>query len=279
MSAEPESQRADPVWRLAAGIAIVITAAAVFGFVVLPLAQPDAATIGPLTAICRAIGLRPVASTTALSVESTAPPTVSHVAWTKSTLAMISAGDPQKGREVAQQCTPCHGEHGIVAETQAPDLAPAVIPNLAQMNRAALFKELSDYRSGSRKSDIMAPIAQLLSDRDVIDVIAYFAAPSANEVGSFIDWSSPNGSIADLAGRGLPDRRIPPCASCHAMGSGGPIGTPALAGQRGAYLEQQLKFFRTGERSNDIYGSMREIADRLTDTEIAAAAKYYAAMQ
>jgi cytochrome c553 len=278
MSAEPESQRADPVWRLAAGIVIAIIVAALFGFVVLPLTQPDGATIGPLTAICRAIGLRPVASSTARSVESKAPPTVSQVAWTKSALAMIVAGDPQKGREVAEQCTACHGEHGIVA-AQAPDLAAAVIPNLAQLNRAALFKELSDYRSGSRKSDIMAPLAQSLSDRDVIDVIAYFAAPSANEGGSLIDWSTPNGSIADLVERGLPGRRIPPCASCHAMGSGGPIGTPELAGQRAAYLEQQLKLFKTGERGNDIYGSMREIADRLTDTEIIAAAKYYAAMQ
>jgi cytochrome c553 len=278
MSAEPESQRADPVWRLAAGIAIVITAAALFGFVVLPLAQPDVATIGTLTAICRAIGLRPVASTTARPVESKAP-TVSQVAWTKSTLEMIVTGDPQKGREVAQQCTPCHGEHGIVAETQAPALGPAVIPNLSQLNRAALFKELSDYRSGSRKSDIMGPLAQSLSDRDVIDVIAYFAAPSANEGGSLIDWSTPNGSTADLVERGLPGRRIPPCASCHAMGSGGPIGTPALVGQRAAYLEQQLKLFKTGERGNDIYGSMRVIADRLTDAEIIAAANYYAAIQ
>jgi cytochrome c553 len=180
---------------------------------------------------------------------------------------------------VAEQCTTCHGEHGIVAETQAPDLTPAVIPNLAQLNRAALFKELSDYRSGSRKSDIMAPLAQSLSDRDVIDVIAYFAAPATSERGSLIDWSTPNGSIADLAERGLPGRHIPPCASCHNMGSGGPIGTPALVGQREAYLEQQLKLFKTGERGNDIYGSMREIADRLTDAEIVAAAKYYAAMQ
>jgi cytochrome c len=101
-----------------------------------PLAQPAVATIGPLTAICRAIGLRPVASTTARQVESKAP-TVSQVAWTKSTLEMIVADDPQKGRKVAQQCTPCHGEHGIVAETQAPALGPAVIPNLAQLNRAA----------------------------------------------------------------------------------------------------------------------------------------------
>jgi cytochrome c553 len=279
MSAETEPHGVDPIWRLAAGIAIMITAAAVLGFVVLPLAQPDVATIGPLTAICRAIGLRPVSSTTARPVGLSAPPTVSQVVWTKSTLATIVAGDPQKGREIAQQCTPCHGEHGIVAENQAPDLGLAVIPNLVQLNRAALFKELSDYRSGSRKSDIMAPLAQTLSDRDVIDVIAYFAAPSANERSSVVDWSMPNGSIADLVERGLPGRRIPPCASCHTTGSGGPVGTPALAGQRAKYLEQELKLFKTGERGNDIYGSMREIADRLTDAEIVAAAKYYAAMQ
>jgi cytochrome c553 len=279
MSAEPESRGVDPVRRLAAGITMVITAAALFGFIVLPLAQPDVATIGPLTAICRAVGLRPVTSTTALPAESRAPPTVSQVAWNKSTVATIFAGDRQKGREVAQQCTACHGEHGIVAETQAPDLGPAGIPNLAQLNRAALFKELSDYRSGSRRSDIMAPIAQSLSDRDVIDVIAYFAAPSASEVGSLIDWSTPNGGIGALVEQGLPGRRIPPCASCHGMGLGGPIGTPALAGQRAAYLEQELKLFKTGERGNDIYGAMREIAERLTDAEIVAAAKYYAAMQ
>jgi cytochrome c553 len=62
------------------------------------------------------------------------------------------------------------------------------------------------------------------------------------------------------------------------MGSGGPIGTPALVGQRAAYLEQH-RLFKTGERGNDIYGSMRVIADRLTDAEIIAAANYYAAMQ
>jgi cytochrome c553 len=257
------------------GIAIVIAAAALFGFVVMPLAQPNLSSIGPLTAICRAVGL----PTAARPVELQAPPTVSQVAWTTSTLAAIAGGDPQKGRNVAQQCTPCHGEHGIVPEAQAPDVAPAVIPNLAQLDRAASFKQMSDYRSGSRKSEIMAPLAQALSDRDMVDVIAYFAAPSGNKAGLLVNFSTPEESIADLVDRGSSGRGIPACDSCHALGAGGPIDAPVLAGQRAAYLEQQLKFFRSGERGNDIYGPMREITGKLTDMEIAGIAKYYAAMR
>ena len=156
-------------------------------------------------------------------------------------------------------------------------VSPAIIPDIAQLNRAAIFKQLSDYRTGSRKSDIMAPVAESLNDRDMVDVIAYFAAPASSQ-GSLSGWSPSKGSIADLVERGVSNRGLPACASCHAMGAGGPIGAPALEGQRATYLEQQLKFFRTGERSNDIFGAMREIANKLTDTEIASVAKYYAAM-
>src|SRR5258708_17662266 len=132
--------------------------AAWLGLVFLPLAQPNVGTMGPLTAICRAIGLRAEAPTAAHRLELQAPPTVSRVAWTKSTLATIAGGDPRKGQDVAQQCTPCHGEHGIIAEAGAPDVTPAVIPDLAHLNRAALFKQLFDYGSGSRKSDIIGPV-------------------------------------------------------------------------------------------------------------------------
>jgi cytochrome c553 len=230
-------------------------------------------------AICRAIGLRPEAQTAARRPELQAPPTVSQVAWTNGTLAAIANGDPRKGQIVAQQCAPCHGEHGIVAEGQAPDLAPAVIPNLAYLSGAASFKQLSDYRSGSRKSDIMSPLTQSLTDHEMVDVVAYFVAPAANERASLVDWSQPESSIAALVVRGDPGRGIAACASCHALGAGGPIGTPLLTGQRAAYLAQQLKLFKTRERGNDIYGPMREIAGKLTDTEINSLSEYYAAMR
>jgi cytochrome c553 len=281
MSPLSEPEGIDRVSRvvIAVGIAIAIvtTAAALFGFIILPLAEPNVATTDRLIAICRAVGLPYAAPAARRQLGLQAPPTVSHVAWTTSALATIANGDPKNGLIVAQQCILCHGEHGIVDEAQAPDVAPAIIPDIAQLNRAAIFKQLSDYRTGSRKSDIMAPIAESLNDRDMVDVIAYFAAPASSQ-GSLSGWSPSKGSIADLVERGVSNRGLPACASCHAMGAGGPIGAPALEGQRAAYLEQQLKFFRTGERSNDIFGAMREIANKLTDTEIASVAKYYAAM-
>jgi cytochrome c553 len=278
MSAQSAPQDSDRAWRLKAGIvlALVTTAAALFGFVILPLAQPDEAAIGPLTAICRAIGLRPEASRPARGLELQAPPTVSQVTWTTSTLALVASGDPQRGRDVAQQCAPCHGEHGTITDVQAPDVAPAVIPNLAHLGRAASFKQLSDYRSGSRKSELMGTLAQSLSDREAVDVGAYFDS-SGNASAARFDRSPPEGQIAALVERGDPGRGIPGCGSCHAPGAGGSLGTPVLAGQRDAYLVQQLKYFRTGERVNDIYSQMREIARKLTDVEIARIASYYAA--
>src|SRR5258708_13064391 len=124
--------------------------AAWLGLVFLPLAQPNVGTMGPLTAICRAIGLRAEAPTAARRPEPQAPPTVSRVAWTKSTLATIAGGDPQRGRDTAQQCTPCHGEHGVVAEAGAPDVPPAVIPDLAHFNRPPSFNHLSPYPTAPR---------------------------------------------------------------------------------------------------------------------------------
>jgi cytochrome c553 len=61
--------------------------------------------------------------------------------------------------------------------------------------------------------------------------------------------------------------------------AGGPLGAPILAGQRAAYLAQQLTFFKTGERSNDIDSQMRDIAGKLTDMEIENVAGYYATMR
>jgi cytochrome c553 len=76
---------------------------------------------------------------------------------------------------------------------------------------------------------------------------------------------------------GDPARNIPPCASCHRPGSGGPIETPILAEQVQAYLALQLKMYASGERRNDVYGRMRFIAERLTGAEINGLAAYYRA--
>jgi cytochrome c553 len=84
-------------------------------------------------------------------------------------------------------------------------------------------------------------------------------------------------AIVQLVELGDPRRNIPPCASCHRAGAGGPIETPVLAEQRDGYLIQQLKLYASGDRRNDVYGRMRLIASRLTEDEITGLARYYRA--
>lgn len=66
------------------------------------------------------------------------------------------------------------------------------------------------------------------------------------------------------------------CGACH-----GPVGIssnpqwPNLAGQKGAYLANQLKAFRSGERKNVLMGQM---AAQLSDDDIANIAAYYSGL-
>jgi cytochrome c553 len=72
------------------------------------------------------------------------------------------------------------------------------------------------------------------------------------------------------------NKRIPACAACHSpSGSGnGPAAYPAVAGQNYEYLVNQLENFKNAKRTNDPAGMMRDIAERMSDTEIDAVATY-----
>ena len=63
--------------------------------------------------------------------------------------------------------------------------------------------------------------------------------------------------------------------SCHANGVGGPIETPALAGQNREYMAAQLNAYANGTRKNDVYGRMRNISRQLTPEEREQLARYF----
>ena len=247
-------------------VLFVIGLSGLFGFVVLPLARQHE-DVGPLGAIERALGL-PVTLPPSAQPELVAEAPASKLAWGVETLALIDAGDPERGRIVAEPCAACHGQTGISEVPQN--------PNLAAQDRAALFKQLYDFRAGSRVNEIMSPFAQPLSDTEIADVAAYFAAQSGPPPPSAF-WP-PRGPVADLVERGDPARSLPACTTCHGAGegAGAPLGTPILAGQHPEYVATQLRLFASGQRASDIYGRMRVIAAKLTEPEIDAIAKYYA---
>ena len=78
------------------------------------------------------------------------------------------AGDAKAGRQKALQCQTCHGLDGLAKVPLA--------PNLAGQPEDYLIKALNDYKTGERKNEMMSVVVQQLSDQDVADLSAYYAA-------------------------------------------------------------------------------------------------------
>jgi len=273
MSASPTSElqtldRSWRFWAILAVIAILLTGI-VLGVFVIPIVQGRAAGLDAFTAICRALGILP-GSPAVLQPSDVTPPTpVSQVTWTPEVLQILARADPERGRaKVLEVCAGCHGEQGV---SVAPDF-----PHLNGQSGAAIYKQLHDYRTGSRTNPLMTDIAKALDESVIADVAAYYAGqPKRNPNPATLGESPP--AIVQLVELGAPDRHIPPCAACHRPGSGGPIETPILTEQGRDYVALELKMYASGERRNDVYGRMRTIAARLTPAEIDGLASYYAA--
>lgn len=261
----------DRPWRTWASVAVlvVLLSGVLLGVLIIPVVQGRGAGIDAYTAICRALGILPGSPALPQIVDRTPPTPVSQVVWTPAVLQILAEAKPERGRAKAQEvCVACHGEQGVSAVAE--------YPNLAGQSGAAIYKQLIDYRTGSRTNQLMTDIAKALDETTLADVAAYYAAQPKRNADPATLAESPE-AIVRLVELGDPNRNIPPCASCHRPGSGGPIETPILSEQGRDYLALQLRMYASGERRNDVYGRMRTIAAKLTPAEINGLATYYRA--
>jgi cytochrome c553 len=79
-----------------------------------------------------------------------------------------AAADVKAGRAKAVMCQACHGLDGM---SKVPDA-----PNIAGQNPAYLVTQLRAFKSGARKNEAMTVVASTLSDQEMEDLAAYFAA-------------------------------------------------------------------------------------------------------
>lgn len=189
----------------------------------------------------------------------------SQVAWTADQVNFVKAGNPQKGQELAQACTACHGEKGISTS--------AAFPSLAGQLPTYLYKQLQDYADGSRENAMMSGLAKSLSKQDIADLAAWFGsqAPAFQSQTAMV-----YAKAESLVKNGSNERVLPPCEVCHGgNGRGQVIDIPALSGQSGDYISATLKHFKEGSRHNDIYSRMRQIAQSLSEDEINELGYYY----
>ncbi len=193
----------------------------------------------------------------------------------------FALGNVAEGKAKAITCIGCHGVGGN-------SVVPA-FPKLAGQNEDYLLKQLQDFKSGARVDAIMLSIVAPLSDADMANLAAYYAAQKTT-----IGTTKEGANIAlgqSIYRGGKKASNVTACIACHGpQGKGIPsAGFPALASQHASYIVKQLKDFRqdsinmqTGDtkpsRANDFEGVMINFTKSLTNAEIDAVAQYIAGL-
>jgi len=83
-------------------------------------------------------------------------------------LSAPALADTDAGKRKSQACVACHGPDG---NSPVPDF-----PRIAGQHYDYLVKALKDYKSGARKSPIMAPLVANLTQRDIEDLAEYYSS-------------------------------------------------------------------------------------------------------
>ena len=160
-------------------------------------------------------------------------------------------------------CAACHGADGNSAITLNPKLAGQQIDYL--------YKQLRNFKDGSRANAVMGSMVANLTSEDMRALATYYAAQAPKLAKAKTNGA---GSLGEKIYRGgIAATKTPACAACHgANGEGIPKHFPRLSAQHADYTLQQLKIFRTGGRANA--PMMQAIAAKMTEAEMQAVADY-----
>jgi cytochrome c553 len=183
--------------------------------------------------------------------------------------------DLQKGASIAGQV--CVGCHAVDGNSTVPDF-----PILAGQHAAYLSKQLHNFqvkptaKKAERDNAIMAGFAAALSEDDIRNVSAFYAAQAIKP--SYAQKKDVLTLGQTIYRAGVPARGIPACVGCHAPnGVGIPAQYPRLSGQYAQYTKAQLAAFKSGARNNS--AQMTKISAQLTDQEMEALAEYIAGLR
>jgi cytochrome c553 len=169
------------------------------------------------------------------------------------------AADAAAGKALAEGCAPCHGADGV---SKTP-----LTPSLAAQSDEFVQWQLVYFRSGVRKSEVMNPIAEALSNDDVRNLGAYYASLPPPPPSVVPDALAQTGEQLALAHR---------CKSCHNDDYNGFRAAARLSGQREDVLLKALRDYKSGARISSGVASMSDVTYELSDADMQALAHYMA---
>ncbi|WP_367155285.1 cytochrome c [Methylomonas sp. HYX-M1] len=200
----------------------------------------------------------------------------------------FAAAQSKAGKEKAATCAGCHGEDG---NSPMPSF-----PKLAGQHQGYLLKQLQAFKSGTRLSPMMAPLATGLDDKSMAEIASYYSEqkiaansapvlpvdddddskPAKTEAQKQAELEDLITQGKDLYRNGNIAREVSACVACHGPYAEGnkPASFPALHSQHAEYLIKTLTDFKTGARSNNRENMMHMIATKMTNEDIKAVAYY-----
>ena len=178
-------------------------------------------------------------------------------------------GDAKMGAKKNAMCIGCHGIVGYQASF--PEVHK--VPKISGQGAKYISSALNAYKKGERKHPTMRGIASALSDQDIADLSAFYAASGTVEGAAALAAApTASGDAAALMAKGN-------CVSCHGASFSAPIDPsyPRIAGQHSDYLFVALKSYKTDAgnaqvgRSNAIMGG---VAKQFSNAELKQIAAY-----
>src|SRR5581483_5586296 len=179
--------------------------------------------------------------------------------------AAPAAAESDAVKEKVKTCAACHGEAGISRLENT--------PSLAGQPDQFLQWQLVYFRAGTRKHEEMIKIAAELSDADLRNLGAYFAALPPPKAAAADD---PQPAMTE---RGAKVAALKNCASCHRDDYAGQQAIARLAGQREDYLLKSLRDYKSGARAGGGVAAMPSTVYGLSDDDLKALAHYLARLK
>jgi len=168
------------------------------------------------------------------------------------------AADLEAGRRKAVACAACHGLDG--------NSTNPTVPSIAGQVGIYLHWQLLLYRDKRRVDPQMAPIAAALSESDMADLAAFFAAQRPAPPAA----APPDPARAETGQRLAATYH---CDDCHGRDFAGREYAPRLRGLSREYLVAQMRGFKARTRG-DLDGAMTQAAQPVGDADIEPLADY-----
>jgi cytochrome c553 len=148
-------------------------------------------------------------------------------------------------------CNTCHGANGVPKE--------AATPIIWGQQENYLAKQLHDFHSDARNSDVMRWMATALTQAELRSAATFFAKKS---------WPTRTAGAA----AGSPPALLAVCQACHQQNFVGGLPAPRLAGQKYEYLVEAMRDYAEGKRSNN--AEMMRMMEAVSPAERDAIARY-----